>query len=165
MTTLPLVAQVVESVNIPVVAAGGFATGKSILGALAMGCVGVQMGTAFLATEECCVSDAYKQMIIEAKDNATTTIANPREGTERCLKNAFTDGYKELAKSGADSERLAQYCGDYVTRAIEGDTETGGFSCGMIAPVVKEVKPVAKMVSDLMTEADQSYAQMKQLYG
>ena len=165
MTTLPLVAQVVEAVDIPVVAAGGFATGRNILGALAMGCVGVQMGTAFLATEECCVSDAYKQMIVDAKDNATTTIAKPREGTERCLKNAFTEGYKELAKIGADSERLAEYCGDYVTRAIQGDTETGGFSCGMIAPVIKEVKPVAKLVADLMTEADEAYEKMKRIYG
>ena len=161
MTTMPLVAQVVEAVSIPVVAAGGIANGKGVLGAIAMGCEGVQMGTVFLTAEECCVSDAYKQMIIDAKDNATTTIANPREGTERCLKNPFTDGFKELKKNGATKEQIDEYCGDYVTRAVQGDTETGGFSCGMIAPVIHEIKPMNKLVADIMAEADAQFEAMK----
>ena len=85
MTTLPLVAQVVEEVNIPVIAAGGFANGKGLLAALAMGCVGIQMGTIFLASDECSVSDIYKKLIVDSKDNATVLSLSESLGKSRCV--------------------------------------------------------------------------------
>lgn len=165
MTTLPLIAQVVEAVDIPVIAAGGFATGQGLLGALAMGCVGVQMGTVFLASEECTVSDVYKNLIVDCADNATVLSGVPGKKQVRCIKNPFTDGFWERYYSGMPEEELYDYCTGSIARAHNGDYERGAFSAGMISPVIHEVKPVAKIVSDIMAEADEAYANMKRIYG
>ena len=158
MTTLPLVAQVVEAVDIPVIAAGGFANGRGLLAALALGCVGIQMGTIFLTSDECTVSDIYKQLIVDSKDNATVLSV-------RCIKNPFTDGFWEKYYAGASEEELNDYCTGSIARAHNGDYQNGAFSAGMISPVITEVKPVAKIISDVMEEADAAYAELKRIYG
>ena len=165
MTTLPLIAQVVEEVNIPVIAAGGIATGRGLLGALAMGCVGVQMGTVFLTSDECTVSDVYKQLIVDSKDNATVLSGVPGKKQVRCIKNPFTDGFWERYYAGVPEEELYDYCTGSIARAHNGDYEGGAFSAGMISPVIKEVKPVAKIVTDIMAEADAAGEDMKRIYG
>lgn len=165
MTTLPLVAQVVEEVTIPVIAAGGFANGKGLLAALALGCVGIQMGTIFLASEECKVADLYKELIINSKDDATVLSGIPGQKQVRCIKNPFTDGFWERYYAGASQEELNDYCTGSIARAREGEYETGAFSAGMISPIIKEIKPVAQIVSDVMKEADEAYANLKAIYG
>ena len=159
MTTLPLVAQVVEAVDIPVIAAGGF------LAALALGCVGIQMGTIFLTSDECTVSDIYKQLIVDSKDNATVLSGIPGKKQVRCIKNPFTDGFWEKYYAGASEEELNDYCTGSIARAHNGDYQNGAFSAGMISPVITEVKPVAKIISDIMEEADAAYAELKRIYG
>ena len=165
MTTLPLIAQVVEAVDIPVIAAGGFATGRGVLGALAMGCTGVQMGTVFLASDECTVSDVYKQLIVDSADNATDLSGVPGKKQVRCLKNPFVSGFWERYYAGVPEEELYEYCTGSIARAHNGDYENGAFSAGMISPVIHGVRPVAKIVSDIMTECDEAYAEMKRIYG
>ena len=165
MTTLPLVAQVVEAVDIPVIAAGGFANGRGLLAALALGCVGIQMGTIFLTSDECTVSDIYKQLIVDSKDNATVLSGIPGKKQVRCIKNPFTDGFWEKYYAGASEEELNDYCTGSIARAHNGDYQNGAFSAGMISPVITEVKPVAKIISDVMEEADAAYAELKRIYG
>ncbi|MCI9494349.1 MAG: enoyl-[acyl-carrier-protein] reductase FabK [Adlercreutzia mucosicola] len=164
-TTLPMVRQIVEAVDIPVVAAGGIADGAGFVAALALGAVGVQMGTAFLVAEECPVDIHYKQLIIEADDTSTTLTGEPGKKQVRCLQNSFTRGYWELYDNGATSEELDAYCTGSISRAQAGDVERGAFSAGMISGLIKEVKPAAAIIRDVMAEADEAYAQLKRLYG
>lgn len=105
--TYPMVRQVVEAVDIPVIAAGGIADGKGFLAALALGAVGVQMGTVFLASEECPVSDVYKQMIVDAAFDCDTVLTGEYGKKQvRCIKSPFTKAYWDLYDSGASSEEL-----------------------------------------------------------
>lgn len=164
MTTLPLVRQVVEAVDIPVIAAGGIADGKGLMAALMLGAVGVQMGTVFLTAEECDVSDVYKQMIVDAVDTSTVLTGERGKKEVRCLKNPFTEKYWQLHRDGASSEELDQFCVGSLRRARDGDYEHGAFSAGQIAGLIKEVKPAKKIMKDIMDQADDAYAKFKKLY-
>ena len=164
-TTMPMVRQISEAVDIPVIAAGGIADGKGFLAALALGAVGVQMGTAFLVAEECPVDEAYKQFVIEADDSSTTLTGEPGKKQVRCLENPFTRGYWELYDQGVSSEELDAYCTGSIGRAKAGDIQRGAFSAGMISGLIKQTKPAADIVRDVMAQADEAYAEMKRIYG
>ncbi len=165
MCTFPMVRQVAEAVNIPVIAAGGIADGKGFLAALALGAVGVQMGTAFLVADECPISPAYKQMVIDASDSSTVLTGEYGGKQVRCIKNPFTEGYWKLHDSGASSQELDDYCTGSVGRAVRGDIENGAFSAGMITGLIKETKPAAQIIQDVMSQADSAYAELKRVYG
>ncbi len=165
MCTFPMVRQVAEAVNIPVIAAGGIADGKGFLAALALGAVGVQMGTAFLVADECPISPQYKQMVIDAADSSTVLTGEYGKKQVRCIKNPFTEGYWKLHDSGASSEELDAYCTGSVGRAVRGDTDNGAFSAGMITGLIKETKSAQQIIHDVMTQADEAYAELKRIYG
>ena len=165
MCTYPMVRQVVEAVDIPVIAAGGIADGKGFLAALALGAVGVQMGTVFLASKECPVSDVYKQMIVDAADCDTVLTGEYGKKQVRCIKSPFTKAYWDLYDSGASSEELDQFCRGSVADASNGNIEHGAFSAGMIAGLIKEVRPVRQIITDIMSQADEAYAELKRIYG
>lgn len=165
MCTFPMVRQVADAVNIPVIAAGGIADGHGFLAALALGAVGVQMGTAFLAADECPISPAYKEMLIDAADSSTVLTGEYGGKQVRCIKNPFTEGYWKLHDSGASSAELDEYCTGSIGRAVRGDKENGAFSAGMITGLIKETKPAAKVITDVMDQADAAYAELKRIYG
>ena len=165
MTTLPLVRQVIDAVDIPVIAAGGIADGRGMLSMLALGADGVQMGTAFLVAKECPVAQEYKQMIVDAKDDATILTGHSGGRQVRCIKNRFTRGYWRLYNSGASSAALEGFCTGSIGRAKNGDVLNGAVSAGMIAPMISECKPVWQIVHDIMTELDAAYKEMKEMYG
>lgn len=165
MCTFPMVRQVAEAVDIPVIAAGGIADGHGFLAALALGAVGVQMGTAFLVADECPISNEYKQMVIDAADSSTVLTGEYGGKQVRCIKNAFTEKYWELHDGGASSEELDQYCTGSVGRAVRGDVDGGAFSAGMICGLIKETKPAAQIIQDVMHGADEAYAELKRIYG
>lgn len=165
MCTFPMVRQVAEAVDIPVIAAGGIADGKGFLAALALGAVGVQMGTAFLVADECPISPVYKQKVIDAADSSTVLTGEYGGKQVRCIKNKFTEDYWKLHDSGATSEELTEFCTGSVGRAVRGEEDGGAFSAGMIAGIVKETKPAANIIEDLMSEADSAYAEFKKIYG
>lgn len=164
MCTMPMVRQVADAVDIPVIAAGGIADGHGFVAALALGAVGVQMGTAFLVAEECPISDTYKQMVIDAADSSTVLTGEYGGKQVRCIKNPFTEKYWELHDSGATSEELDAYCTGSVGRAVRGDVDGGAFSAGMICGLVKEVKPAAQIITDVMADADATLAMLKETY-
>lgn len=165
MTTLPMVRQIVREVDIPVIAAGGIADGNGLLAALALGAVGVQMGTAFLVAEECPVAQEYKDLVVEAKDDATILTGEPGRKQVRCIKNRFTRGYWRLYNSGASSAALDAFCTGSIGRAKNGDVVNGAASAGMIASIIDECKPAKQIVEDIMAEADAAYAELKRIYG
>ncbi len=165
MCTFPMVRQVAEAVDIPVIAAGGIADGKGFTAALMLGAVGVQMGTAFLVAEECPISDVYKQIVIDASDSDTVLTGEYGKKQVRCIKSPWTEEYWKLHDSGASSEELDQFCRGTVAAARDGIIERGAFSAGMISGLITEMKPAAKIITDIMEEADRAYADFKKIYG
>lgn len=165
MCTFPMVRQVAEAVDIPVIAAGGIADGKGFMAALMLGAVGVQMGTAFLVAEECPISDVYKQIVIDASDSDTVLTGEYGKKQVRCIKSPWTEEYWKLHDSGASSEELDQFCRGTVAAARDGIIERGAFSAGMISGLITEMKPAAKIITDIMKEADRAYADFKKIYG
>ena len=165
MCTFPMVRQVAEAVDIPVIAAGGIADGKGFMAALMLGAVGVQMGTAFLVAEECPISETYKQIVIDASDSDTVLTGEYGKKQVRCIKSPWTEEYWKLHDSGASSEELDQFCRGTVAAARDGIIERGAFSAGMISGLITEMKPAAKIITDIMDEADQAYADFKKIYG
>lgn len=165
MCTFPMVRQVAEAVDIPVIAAGGIADGKGFMAALMLGAVGVQMGTAFLIAEECPISDVYKQIVIDASDSDTVLTGEYGKKQVRCIKSPWTEEYWKLHDSGASSEELDQFCRGTVAAARDGIIERGAFSAGMISGLITEMKPAAKIITDIMEEADRAYADFKKIYG
>ncbi len=165
MCTFPMVRQVAEAVDIPVIAAGGIADGKGFMAALMLGAVGVQMGTAFLVAEECPISDVYKQIVIDASDSDTVLTGKYGKKQVRCIKSPWTEEYWKLHDSGASSEELDQFCRGTVAAARDGIIERGAFSAGMISGLITEMKPAAKIITDIMEKADRAYADFKKIYG
>ena len=165
MCTFPMVRQVAEAVDIPVIAAGGIADGKGFMSALMLGAVGVQMGTVFLTSEECPISPVYKQMIVDAADADTVLTGEYGKKQVRCIKSPFTEAYWKLHDSGASSEELDQFCRGTVSAARDGNIERGAFSAGMIAGLIKEVRPAKQIMEDIMAEADAAYEEFKKIYG
>ena len=165
MCTFPMVRQVAEAVDIPVIAAGGIADGKGFMAALMLCAVGVQMGTAFLVAEECPISDVYKQIVIDASDSDTVLTGEYGKKQVRCIKSPWTEEYWKLHDSGASSEELDQFCRGTVAAARDGIIERGAFSAGMISGLITEMKPAAKIITDIMEEADRAYADFKKIYG
>ena len=165
MCTMPMVRQVADAVDIPVIAAGGIADGKGILASMMLGAVGVQMGTAFLVADECPISDLYKQLIIEAADTSTTLTGEPGEKQVRCIANPFTEEYWRLYHAGASSQELMDYCTGSISRAKAGDLERGAFSAGMISGLITERKSIRGILENLNRDMDESYAAFKKLYG
>lgn len=165
MCTFPMVRQVAEAVGIPVIAAGGIADGKGFMAALMLGAVGVQMGTAFLVAEECPISDVYKQIVIDASDSDAVLTGEYGKKQVRCIKSPWTEEYWKLHDSGASSEELDQFCRGTVAAARDGIIERGAFSAGMISGLITEMKPAAKIITDIMEEADRAYADFKKIYG
>ena len=124
MTTMALVPQVIDAVDVPVVAAGGIADGRQVAAAFSLGACGIQVGTCLLASNECPIHDNYKQAILKAKDSDTVVTGRSIGGPVRVLKNKMAREYLALEKRGATLEELEQVTLGGLRRAVlEGDTE------------------------------------------
>jgi enoyl-[acyl-carrier protein] reductase II len=146
-----LIPQVVDAISIPVIAAGGIVDDRGLVAAMALGAEGVQLGTRFVAVEECIAHLAYKRAIIDAKDTDTFITCRSIVPT-RSLKTDFTLGLIELEKSGADPEVLREYIG-YRTNwnaQIEGDLNHGEAYCGASAGLIKEILPARELIQQLV---------------
>ncbi|MHB9096045.1 MAG: enoyl-[acyl-carrier-protein] reductase FabK [Eubacteriales bacterium] len=155
LTTMAMVPQIVNGVNIPVIAAGGIADGRGLVAALALGAVGVQIGTRFMCAEECEIHNNIKQMILKAKDRDTSVSGRSTGHPIRALKNKLTKHYEELEKKCAPIEELELLgIGRLRAAMIEGDSETGTVACGQIAGMVKEIKPAQEIIDEIMEGAN-----------
>lgn len=156
ITTMALVPQVCDAVDIPVIAAGGIADGRGIAAAFMLGAVGVQVGTRFLVAEECNVHENYKNKVIRAKDTDTMTTGKRLGHPVRSLKNSYSRAYlvKEYDSTVSDEELEQLGVGALRRAAVEGDEKNGCFLCGQIAGLVKEKQPAAEIIREMFEQAD-----------
>ncbi|NCA95851.1 MAG: DUF561 domain-containing protein, partial [Methanomicrobia archaeon] len=155
LTTFALVPQIIDNVKIPVIAAGGIADKRGVLAAFALGAKGVQVGTVILATLECPVHENYKQMVIDAKDTSTVVTGRQTGAPVRVLKNPMANHYLSMTKEGATLEELEKLTLGSLRKAVfEGDKENGSFMAGQIAGMIKEIKPMKQVMSELFDGVD-----------
>jgi enoyl-[acyl-carrier protein] reductase II len=154
-TTMALVPQVVDSIQIPVIAAGGIGDGRGLAAALALGAKGVQMGTVFACSQECIAHPDYKKKILEANDCSTVVTGRTTGLPLRSLKNSLTEQYTALEAGGATPEELDLFGqGRMYLGLIEGDVDDGSLLAGQIAGMVKEIRPVKVIIEEIMAEAE-----------
>ena len=152
-STMALIPQVVDAVDIPVIAAGGIADGRGIAAAFMLGASGVQMGTAFLLTKECRVHPNYKEMVLGASDIATMVTGRSLGHPIRSLKNRLTRTIAQIEKSDPE---LIEEMGRGALRCavLEGDKIKGCFMAGQIAGLLKTEVPVKEYLDRITTQAD-----------
>ena len=150
MTTMALVPQVIDAVDVPVVAAGGIADGRQAAAAFALGACGIQVGPCLLASEECPIHENYKQAILKAKDSDTTVTGRSIGGPVRVLKNKMAREYLALEKRGASLEELEAVTLGGLRRAVlEGDVEHGSVMSGQVAGMLHEIRPLRQIFEEL----------------
>ena len=153
MTTMALVPQVIDAVDVPVIAAGGIADGRQMAAALALGACGVQVGTCLLASAECPIHERYKQALLRAKDSDTIVTGRSVGGPVRVLKNRMSREYVRLEQQGATLEELEKLTLGGLRRAVfEGDVETGSVMAGQVAGMLREIRPVREILETLYSD-------------
>lgn len=152
-TTLALIPQVREAISLPLIAAGGIGSGKAMLAAMALGAVGVQIGTLFAVSEESSASDAFKQLCVDLGEDGTM-LALKKISPTRLIKNELFAKIAEAENRGAEADELRELLGRAASKRgiFEGDLEHGELEIGQIASTIKEVKPVAQIMHELITD-------------
>ena len=150
LTTMALVPQVVDAVDIPVIAAGGIADGRQLLAAFALGAVGAQLGTCLLVSEECPIHENYKTAVLKAKDNGTTVTGRSAGVPIRVLKNKMAREYLKMENTGADKMELEHMTLGSLRRAVfDGDTDTGSLMAGQVAGQLRTIRSVRQIFEEL----------------
>ena len=153
ITTMARVPQVVDALNIPVIAAGGIADGRGMAAARMLGASGFQIGTRFLVANECTVHPNYKERIIKAKDIDTTTTGASTGHPVRVIKNKLARKFEELEKNNAPSEELdALGRGSLRKAVVEGDIENGSVMSGQIAGLVNKEQSAEEIIKELYSQ-------------
>lgn len=157
-TTMALVPQVVDAVNIPVIAAGGIADGRGVAAAFMLGAKAVQIGTRFVVTEEAVVHENYKERIMKAKDIDTRVTGKSVGHPVRALRNEMTKKYLELENGGASGDELELLTlGGLRKAVVEGDVKNGSVMAGQIAGLIKDKMTCKELVEKLMKEAEERF--------
>ncbi len=164
LTTLTLVPQVCDAVNIPVIAAGGIADGRGLLACFMLGAKAVQLGTKFLVSKECNIHQNYKDKVLKAKDRDTITTGKRLGHPVRALKTAFT---KELFKMEydsniADEELEARARGSLRLAAVEGDEKRGTFMAGQISGMITKEETCEEIIKGIVREAEEIFKGAKE---
>ncbi|MDD3223172.1 MAG: enoyl-[acyl-carrier-protein] reductase FabK [Clostridium sp.] len=155
LTTMVLVPQVVDAVNIPVVAAGGIADGRGISAALMLGACAVQVGTRFLVADECTVHDNYKDRVIKASDIDTVVTGRATGHPVRVLRNKLTRKFQILEKQGASVEEFEELGRGALPKAAkEGDIMNGSVMAGQIAGLVSKKQSCSEIIAEMFSEAE-----------
>lgn len=153
-----LLPRAADELEIPIVASGGMADARSLVAALALGADGINMGTRFLATTDAPVHDNVRQAIVAATERDTRLVMRPLRNTERVLVNAAVETLLQMeAARGSDlvfSDIAEQVAGIYGRVMIDGETEAGAWSCGMVAGLINDVPSCAVLIARIMDEAD-----------
>lgn len=153
MTTMALVPQVVDTVDVPVIAAGGIADGRQFAAALALGACGAQVGTCLLVSQECPIHENYKHALLTAKDSDTTVTGRSVGGPVRVLKNKMARQYLQLEKQGASLEELEHITLGSLRKAVQdGDVVTGSVMAGQVAGMLQEIRPVRQILTELCSQ-------------
>jgi enoyl-[acyl-carrier protein] reductase II len=157
LTTMTLVPQVVKAVSIPVIAAGGIASGAQMLAALSLGASGVQIGTTLLRATECPIHDNYKAALLKAKDNDTVVTGRSVGAPVRILRNQMTMEYLKLEKAGASKDELEKYTLGSLRKAVfDGDVKNGSLMAGQVAGMLDEIKPAEVILRELFEDCQKA---------
>ena len=157
MTTMALVPQVVDAVDLPVIAAGGIADGRQMAAAFALGACGVQIGTCLLTSTECPIHENYKKALLKAKDSDTVVTGRSVNAPVRILKNQMSREYLSRERAGAGREELEQYTLGSLRRAVfGGDTKTGSLMAGQVAGMLHEIRPLRTILEELCAGCDET---------
>lgn len=161
ITTMALVPQIVDAVDLPVIAAGGIYDGRGLVAALSLGAVGVQMGTRFVCAEECTVHQNYKEAIVNAKDR-DTVLTGYNGHYVRVLKNKLTRAYDELVSQNASQEDFEKLgIGRLRAAAVEGDTVMGSVMTGQIAAMVTKIQPAQAIIDEIIAEGKKTLVDLQ----
>ena len=153
-TTMALVPQVADAVQIPVIAAGGIGDGRGFAAAMMLGAGGVQMGTRFLVSRECVIHDNYKKKVLKASDIDTAVTGRSTGHPVRQLRNRMTRQYLEMEKEGKSFEELELLTLGSLRKAVmDGDVEQGSMMSGQIAGMVKKEQTCQEILDEIMAEA------------
>ena len=152
-TTLTLIPMVKEQINIPLIAAGGIATGKTMLAAMVLGADGVQIGSRFVASKESSAHEAFKQAVVDAKEGSTQ-LTLKELAPVRLIKNKFFNELQDLYATNPTVDELKALLGRARAKRgmFEGDLEDGELEIGQIAGLIHDVKPVSEIVEEIITE-------------
>jgi enoyl-[acyl-carrier protein] reductase II len=165
ISTFPLVPQVVDAVEIPVIAAGGIVDGRGMLAALALGAEGVQMGTRFMCASECMISPRVKQMILKAKDRDTVVTGRSTGHPVRCLGNRFTRELEQREKEGTPPEEIEKLgAGKLRMAMVEGDIENGSVMSGQVAGAVGKIESASAIIQDVIQGAEREIELLSQRF-
>ena len=156
LTTMALLPQVVDAVNIPVIGAGGIGDGRGIAAAFILGASGVQVGTRFLASEECQIHDNYKNAVIKSKDIDTVVTGRCTGHPVQVLKNKLAKEYLKLESANASIEVLEELGKGTLKRAVvDGDIENGSLMAGQISGMVKKIQSVKEIIEEMFNEYEE----------
>nr|WP_193774659.1 enoyl-[acyl-carrier-protein] reductase FabK [Vallitalea guaymasensis] len=155
LTTMALLPQVVDAVDIPVIAAGGIGDGRGIAATKMLGADAFQIGTRFLVAKECVVHKNYKEKILKAKDIDTRVTGKATGHPVRALKNKFTRKFLQLEKEGVSVEDLEEFgTGKLRLAVVDGDVANGSVMSGQIAGMIKKEQTCSEIIKELVIDAD-----------
>lgn len=154
ISTIALVPQIADAVNVPVIAAGGIADGRGVAAAMALGAQGVQMGTRFVCARECVAHPGYKEAIIKARDRDAVVSGRSTGHAVRCLKNRFWREFVNKEKEGVDPSELEKLGkGKYYAAAVLGDVEGGSVLAGEVAGMISKIQPAGEIIEEIVGHA------------
>ena len=163
-TTMALIPQVREAVSLPLIAAGGIGSGRSMLAAMALGAEGVQIGTLFAVSRESSASEAFKQLCVELGEDGTM-LALKKISPTRLIKNELYAKIAEAESRGAEADELRQLLGRAASKRgiFEGDLTNGELEIGQIVSAIREVKPVAEIMDDIITDFEETKRRLAEI--
>lgn len=154
-TTMTIVPQVVDAIDIPVIAAGGIGDGRGMAAAFMLGATAVQIGTRFLVADECIIHDNYKEKVINAKDIDSVVTGTTTGHPVRVLRNKMTKEYIRLEHNGVGYEELERMTlGSLRKAVIDGDKDNGSFMAGQIAGLISKRQSCEQIITEIVSEAD-----------
>ena len=151
ITTMALVPQVVDAVDVPVIAAGGIGDARGMAAAFALGAQAVQMGSRFVVSEECIAHENYKDLVVKAKDRSTVVTGRKLGHPVRSIANKLTRKFEEMEASGASNEEIEKLgAGTLHMATHDGDVENGTVMIGEISGMLNDIKPVKQIIEDMV---------------
>jgi enoyl-[acyl-carrier protein] reductase II len=154
LTTMVLTPQLVDAVEVPVIAAGGIADGRGVAAAFALGAEGVQVGTRFMCATECTIHPAVKEQVIKAKDRDTIVTGRSTGHPVRVLKNKLARQIMELDRENKPDEIEALGAGKLALAMRKGDVDMGSLMAGQVAAMVCKIEPAADIIEEMMGDAE-----------
>lgn len=166
LTTMSLIPQISDSINIPVIAAGGIGDGRGLVAAFSLGAKGVQLGTRFVCAEECTAHENYKKAIIKAKDRDAVVTGRSTGHPVRNLKNQLTRKISKMERKGINPEKIEELGTDRLRQAVrEGNVKKGSVMAGQIAGMINSIKPASEIIEEIIIQAEKVINHNNKIFG